>query len=111
MMREVLLAAFIMGVGLCVAGASTHLYQWVARQQAMLRYDGKTFLSSMGNVVLSFICGPYIMLQLGWTQEDQGTLAVGPALVSALVAFGWAFITGLLFMGVYVAIRYDFLLR
>ena len=48
MTKELLLAAFLIGVGLCIAGAGTHLYQWLARQQAMLRYDGKTFVSSMG---------------------------------------------------------------
>lgn len=106
MVKELLLAAFIMGVGLCVAGAGTHLYQWVSRQQALLRYDGSTFVASMGNLAVSFVCGPYIMLQLGWQQEDDGTMSVGSALVAAMVAFGWAFITGLLFMGAYVAIRY-----
>jgi hypothetical protein len=43
------------------------------------------------------------MLQLGWRHEPGDTVSVGPALLSALVAFGWAFITGLLFMGVYFA--------
>lgn len=104
MTKELLLAAFLIGVGLCVAGAGTHLYQFVARQQAMLRYDGKTFISSMGNLAMSFVCGPYIMLQLGWQHEEGGTLSMTSALVSAVVAFGWAFLTGLLFMGAYVAI-------
>ena len=106
MTRELMLAAMMIGVGLCIAGAGTHLYQAMARQQAMLRYDGKTFASSMGHVAMSFICGPYIMLQLGWKHEDDGTLSMTSALVSAVVAFGWAFLTGLLFMGAYVAIRY-----
>ena len=106
MTKELLLAAFLIGVGLCIAGAGTHLYQWLARQEAMLRYDGKTLVSSLGNLAVSFICGPYIMLQMGWRQEEDGTLSMTSALVSALVAFGWAFLTGLLFMGVYVAIRF-----
>lgn len=106
MTRELLLAAFLIGVGLCVAGAGTHLYQWVARQQAILRYDGATFLASLGNLAVSFVCGPYIMLQMGWQHEDTGTISMSSALVSALVAFGWAFITGLLFVGAYVAVRY-----
>jgi hypothetical protein len=106
MARELLLAAFIMGIGLCVAGAGTHLYQWVARQQAGLRYDGATYLASVGHIVVSFICGPYIMLQAGWQQGDDGSIELGSALISALVAFGWAFITGLLFMGIYVAVRF-----
>ena len=106
MTRELLLAAFLIGVGLCIAGAGTHLYQWLARQQAMLRYDGKTFVNSIGNLAMSFVCGPYIMLQMGWQQEEGGALSMTSALVSALVAFGWAFITGLLFMGVYVAVQF-----
>jgi len=105
MPRELLLAAFIVAFGLCVAAASTHLYQGVARQQAMIRYDGKTFLGTLGHLALSFICGPYIMLQLGWQGEDQRD---GPSFVSvlltALVAFGWAFISGLMLLGFYVSI-------
>lgn len=101
-----MLAAMMIGVGLCMAGACTHLYQALSRQQAMLRYDGKTFLSSLGHVAMSFVCGPYIMLQLGWQHEDDGTISMTSALVSAVVAFGWAFLTGLLFMGAYVAIRF-----
>jgi hypothetical protein len=106
MTKELLLAAFLIGVGLCIAGAGTHLYQWLAKQQAMLRYDGKTLIGSMGNLAMSFLCGPYIMLQLGWRTEEDGTISTTSALVSAIVAFGWAFVTGLLFMGAYVAIRY-----
>lgn len=106
MTRELLLAAFIMGVGLCVAGAGTHLYQWITRQQAMLRMDGQSYLASMGHVVMSFVCGPYILLQIGWRHEDDGTISMGSVLLSALVSFGWAFITGLLFLSAYVALRY-----
>lgn len=106
MTRELLLAAFIMGVGLCISGAMTHLYQWLARQPAMLRFDGETFAGALGHLAVSFVCGPYIMLQMGWRHEDNGTISMTSVLVSALVAFGWAFLTGLLFMSVYVAIRY-----
>ena len=106
MTRELLLAAFIMGVGLCVAGAGTHLYQWLTRQQAMLRMDGTTYLASLGNLAMSFVCGPYILLQVGWSHEDDGTISMTSVLLSALVSFGWAFITGLLFLSVYVALRY-----
>ena len=101
---ELLLAGFIMAVGLAMAGTGTYFYQWRAGQQAMLRYDGKTWLGSAGHLVMSFICGPYIMLQLGWKQEDDGTLSVGSVLVSALVAFGWSFVTGLFFIGIYAAV-------
>ena len=44
MMFELLLAGFIMAVGLAIAGTGTYFYQWVIGQQAMLRYDGKTFV-------------------------------------------------------------------
>jgi hypothetical protein len=106
MSRELVLAAFLIAVGLCMAGAGTHLYQALARQQAALRYDGRTYLASMGHLAVSFVCGPYIMLQLGWRAEEDGTISMTSALLSALVAFGWAFITGLLFMGIYVAVRF-----
>lgn len=106
MTRELVLAAFIMGVGLCVSGMATHLYQWLARQPAMLRMDGSTYLASLGNVIMSFVCGPYIMLQYGWRHEEGGTISMASVLISALVAFGWAFISGLLFMSAYVFIRF-----
>mgnify|MGYP003647640721 CR=1 FL=1 len=106
MTKELLLAAFLIGVGLCLAGAGTHLYQALAKQQAMLRYDGKTVLGSIGNLAMSFVCGPYIMLQMGWRHEEGGTILRTSVLLSAAVAFGWALITGLIFMGAYVAIRY-----
>lgn len=102
MTKELLISAFLIAVGLCMAGAGTHLYQWLSRQQAILRYDGKTVISSFGHIAMSFICGPYIMLQLGWQHEDDGTLSMTSALVSAVVAFGWAFVTGLIFVGTYV---------
>jgi hypothetical protein len=101
---ELLLAAFIMAVGLSIAGSGTYAYQWVRGEQAMLRYDGKTWLGMLGHLFMSFVCGPYIMLQMGWKQEDDGTLSLGSVLVSALVAFGWSFITGLFFLGFYLAI-------
>ncbi|MDR3475812.1 MAG: hypothetical protein P4M09_29555 [Devosia sp.] len=103
-MFQFMVAGFIMAVGVCIAGAGTHLYQGMFKEAAMLRYDGRTYLSSLGHLAMSFVCGPYIMLQLGWRHEGGGTISLGSALISALVAFGWAFITGLLFMGLYFAI-------
>jgi hypothetical protein len=44
------------------------------------------------------------MLQLGRSQEKDGTVSVSSALLSAFVAFGWAFITGLLIVGAYVSV-------
>jgi hypothetical protein len=102
-MPEFMLAAFIIGVGLSIAAAGTHLYQGISRQPAMLRYDGTTFIASIGHLAMSFVCGPYIMLQLGWSAERNGTVSLGSALLAAFVAFGWSFIIGLLFMGVWLA--------
>jgi len=103
-MFQFMVAGFVMAVGLCIAGAGTHLYQGVFNQQAMLRYDGKTYLASLGHLVMSFLCGPYIMLQLGWRHEAGETISMSSALISALVGFGWAFITGLLLVGFYLAV-------
>lgn len=106
MTRELLLAAFIMGVGLCIAGAGTHLYQALSRQQAMLRMDGRSLAGAAGHLVMSMVCGPYIMLHMGWQREDSSTLSMTSALIGALVGFSWAFVTGLFFMSLYVfAIR------
>ena len=74
------------------------------KQQAMLRFDGKTFVHTLGHLVMSFVCGPIIMLQMGWRSEKDGTISIGSALLSAFIAFGWSFITGLLFLGAYFAI-------
>lgn len=105
MLRELVLAAYIMSVGLCISGAGTHLYQMLAGQQAMLRYDGKTLWHGFGNLAMSFFCGPYIMLQLGWRKEQPGeSIQLSMALVAAFVAFGWSFITGLLIVGTVVSI-------
>lgn len=105
MMTEFVLAGFLMAVGLSIAGAGTHLYQLLYNQPAALRYDGRTVLHMFGHLGMSFVCGPYIMLQLGWQHEKGGTLSVSSALISALVAFGWAFITGLLAVGTFLALR------
>ena len=104
MSREILLAILIMSVGLSIAGIGTHFYQMVRREPANLRYDGKTFAGTMGHVLMSFVCGPYIMLRLGWQQDEGGTISISAVLLSAVVAFGWAFITGLLFMAVYAGV-------
>jgi hypothetical protein len=103
-MFELLLAGFIMAVGLAIAGTGTYFYQWTIGRPAALRYDGKTFIHSLGHLLMSFLCGPFIMLQMGWKQEDDGTLSLGSVLLSALVAFGWSFITGLFILGIYLAI-------
>ncbi|MEQ1770093.1 MAG: hypothetical protein ABL879_09655 [Devosia sp.] len=104
MVFEFMLAAFIMAIGLAVAAAGTYLYQWRRNENAMLRFDGKNFAGTLGHLAMSFFCGPFIMLQMGWKQEDDGTLSLGSVLIAALVAFGWAFITGLIVLGIYLSI-------
>lgn len=105
MPADMILALFIMSVGISLAGASVHLYQWLFGQQAMLRYDGAHVFAMLGHLALSFVGGPYIMLQAGWRPQAQGgAVSMTTALVAALVAFGWSFITGLLAMGVVLAI-------
>lgn len=102
---EFLLALFIMAVGISVAGAGTHFYQGLRGEQAMLRFDGDNILGMFGHLLMSFVCGPYIMIRMGWQPQREGeTASIGMGLLAALVAFGWAFITGLLFMGLYFAI-------
>ena len=101
---ELLLSIFIMAIGLSIAGAGTHLYQAVWRTPAMLSYAGSTYLATLGHLAVSFICGPYIMLKMGWHQEEgEGTSTIS-MLIAAFVSFGWAFITGLMFLGIYLAI-------
>lgn len=104
MLRELLLAGLIMAVGLAIAGVGTYLYQWLLKSQATLRYDGKTLAHTLGHVAMSFVCGPFIMLQLGWQHDRNGTLSISSALLAAFVGFGWAFITGLIFVGSYFAV-------
>jgi hypothetical protein len=101
---ELLLAGYIMAVGLAISGASTYFYQWVFKAQAILRFDGKTFFHTLGHLLMSFVCGPIIMLQMGWRSEKDGTISLGSALLSAFVAFGWSFIVGLLSLGAYFAV-------
>jgi hypothetical protein len=44
------------------------------------------------------------MLQMGWRSEKDGTISLGSALLSAFIAFGWSFISGLLVLGAYFAV-------
>lgn len=101
---ELMLAGYIMAVGLAISGSATYLYQWVFKTQAILRFDGKTFFHTLAHLLMSFVCGPIIMLQMGWRSEKDGTISLGSALLSAFIAFGWSFISGLLFLGAYFAI-------
>lgn len=106
MLRELMLAGWIMAVGMAVAGTGTYLYQWLGREQAALRYNGATLMRTFGLLIVSFFCGPYIILQMGWRQETDGTITLSSALLAAFVAFGWSFITGLLVVGGYFAVAH-----
>ncbi len=101
---EFFLALFIMAVGLSISGAATYLYQGLFGQIAYLRYDGKNFLGSLGHLAMSFVCGPFIMMQMGFQQQENGTVSITSMLLGSLIAFGWSFISGLLFLGIYFAI-------
>ncbi len=104
MSNDLVLALFIIAVGISVAGVSAHLYQYILRAPAVLSYTGKTYLSSLGNLFISFVCGPYIMLNLGFNNsQEEVSLPKLFVLLAALIAFGWAFITGLMFMSIYLA--------
>ncbi len=104
MQSEFMLAVFLMAVGISVAGAGTHLYQGLTQQEAMLRYDGRTVFGMFGNLIMSFLCGPYIMLQLGVRSREGETISISQLLIAAFVGFGWAFITGLLITAIFISI-------
>ncbi len=101
---EFFLALFIMAVGVSFAGSATHLYQGISRQAAYLRFDGENFFISMGHLLMSFICGPFIMMKMGWKSDEKGSVSLGSLLLGSLVGFGWGFINGLLLLGLYFAI-------
>jgi len=103
-MSDLLLAIFIIAVGLSVAGMLAQLYHYVWREPASLSYSGKTNISAFGNLVISFFCGPYIMLNLGWKREITNNLSLSLVFISAVVALSWAFITGLLFLSAYLGV-------
>jgi cytochrome c biogenesis protein CcdA len=104
MLVQFLLSLFIIGVGLSFAGVSTHLYQGVSKQVAYLRFDGESYLGSMGHLLMSFLCGPFILMQLGWKNQESGITSISNMLLGSLVGFGWGFLNGLLLLGVYFAV-------
>lgn len=101
---EFFIALYIVAVGLAVSGVGTYLYQLIFKQEAMLRFDGASYLGSLGHLMMSFLCGPMIMLHLGWRNEGQSSLSMSGVLLSAFIAFGWSFITGMLALSVFLSI-------
>ena len=104
MTGDLILAVFIIAVGVSVAGAGTYLYQMVWRAPAALSYAGSNMLASLGNLAVSFVCGPYIMLMMGWSHDEGDNASLSTMMIGSFVAFGWAFITGLLFVSLYLAV-------
>lgn len=100
---DFMLAMFVIAVGLSFAGAVTHFYQMLWRQPAMLRFDGATYVGTLGHLLVSFLGGPYIMLQLGFQPREQGQGNLVNALLAAFISFGWSFLTGLLVLGLFLA--------
>jgi len=97
-MRELVLAGFFMAFGLATSGALTHLAQSVTGKPLGFGFESNDPFLRIGKVLVAALCGPYLLLQAGWAAERDGTLTIGPALMTALVAFGWAFITGLMLL-------------
>ncbi|WP_404403344.1 DUF6949 family protein [Pelagibacterium halotolerans] len=102
-MSELVLALYIIGIGLSVAGMSTHLYQGLARQPAGFRLEGGSIAGGIFNLFVGFICGPYIILRMGWRPSGSGQVSTVNVLLASFIAFGWSFFTGLMVLGSYVA--------
>lgn len=104
-MTHLLLAFFLIGIGMSVAGTGTHLYQQVARRAAEFRVDGRNALESIVSLFVMFICGPYMMLRLGCRADSSGRLSTINVLLAAFIGFSWSFVTGLMLVGTYVSLR------
>lgn len=104
MANEFLISLYIIAVGMAFAGGATYFYQWVWKQEAMLRFDGEHVFATIAHLMMSFVCGPFIMLNMGWRRDSVGGLHVSQALLSAFIAFGWSFIVGLFFLWFYIGI-------
>ena len=66
---ELLLAGFIMAVGLAIAGTVSSYYQWIFDTPAALRYEGKTYVHALGHLVVSRLDE-----LLPWNWRDAQTL-------------------------------------
>ena len=104
-MTQLLLAFFLIGIGMSVAGTGTHLYQQIARKAAGFRVDGRNALESIAGLFVVFICGPYMMLRLGFRADSSGRLSTINVLLGAFIGFSWSFVTGLMLVGTYVSLR------
>lgn len=102
-MTQFMLALLLIGIGLSVAGTSTHLYQQVARKVAALRVEGSTALEHLASLAVIFFCGPYLMLRMGLQTDTAGRHSSVNILLAATISFGWSFVTGLMIVGTYVS--------
>lgn len=102
-MTPLILALFLVAIGMSVAGTGTHLYQQIARKVAEFRVDGRNAIESLLNLFVVFICGPYMMLRLGWRADASGRTSTVNVLLAAFIAFSWSFVTGLMVVGTYVS--------
>ena len=104
MAAEFLAAIMIVATGTAFSGASTHFYQWLVGEQARLRFDGDNIFVTMGHVFMSFVCGPFIMLNMGWRRDSAGGMHLSQAFLSAFIAFGWSFIIGAFVLAFYIGV-------
>lgn len=102
-MTQLLLAFFLIAIGMSVAGTGTHLYQQIARKVAAFRIEGANALESIGNLFVVFICGPYMLLRLGCRTDSSGRLSTVNVLLASFIGFSWSFVTGLMLVGTYVS--------
>jgi hypothetical protein len=101
---HLILALFLIAVGMSVAGTGTHLYQQIARKVAEFRVEGANALDSLINLFVMFICGPYMMLRLGLRADASGKSSTINVLLAAVIAFGWSFVTGMMVVGTYILV-------
>jgi|TARA_R100000687_G_C6309098_1_gene99585 hypothetical protein len=101
---HLILALFLIAVGMSVAGTGTHLYQQVARKVAEFRVEGANALESLVNLFVMFICGPYMMLRLGMRADASGRASTVNVMLAAVIAFGWSFVTGMMVVGTYISV-------
>lgn len=103
-MSQLVLAFFLIGIGMSVAGTGTHLYQQLARRVAEFKVEGRNALESIANLFVMFVCGPYMVLRMGWQADTSGRVSSANVMLSAFIGFGWSFVTGLMMVGTYVSV-------
>lgn len=94
----------VVGTGIAFSGSATYFYQWLFGEEARLRFDGEHVFATAGHLMMSFVCGPFIMLGLGWRRDSAGGVHLSQAFLSAFIAFGWSFIIGLLVLWFYIGV-------